>query len=242
MATSMLPVVLYHAISDASSILLNENDVPEFIEDKEPYKFDLYRVPFNEGRGGTATPIEGASQNGMSNFFAKFSPDGKWIVFTQAENYMLLMPDSELYIIPAEGGEARRLRANTPLMNSWHSFSSNGRWLVFSSKANTPYTQLFLTHIDAEGESTPPTRLNWTELPVAERAPPVRTSARLSVSPGAHPALLAIAYALATKGMGLMAFSRRAASSHRASSCFCTTTMRMLVSGAGRACRSEPTS
>jgi tetratricopeptide (TPR) repeat protein len=69
---------------------------------------------------------------------------------------MLLMPDSELYIVPAEGGEARRLRANTRRMNSWHSFSSNGRWLVFSSKANTPYTQLFLTHIDADGRSTPP--------------------------------------------------------------------------------------
>jgi Tol biopolymer transport system component len=50
------------------------------------------------------------------------------------------MPDSELFIIPAEGGEARRLRANTPRMNSWHSWSSNGRWLVFSSKANTAYT------------------------------------------------------------------------------------------------------
>lgn len=148
------------SIANASSILLDENDVPEFIEDKEPYKFDLYRVPFNDGRGGEAEPIKGASHNGMSNFFAKFSPDGKWIVFTQAENYMLLMPDSELYIIPAEGGEARRLRANTRLMNSWHSFSSNGRWLVFSSKANTPYTQLFLTHIDEQGESTPPVVLD----------------------------------------------------------------------------------
>jgi tetratricopeptide (TPR) repeat protein len=96
----------------------------------------------------------------MSNFFAKFSPDGKWIVFTQAENYMLLMPDSVLYIIPAEGGVPRRLRANTSRMNSWHSFSSNGRWLVFSSKANTPYTQLFLTHIDEEGNSTPPVVLD----------------------------------------------------------------------------------
>ncbi len=144
------------AIANAQNILLDEKDVPEFIEDKEPFKFDLYRVPFNEGRGGTAEPIEGASHNGMSNFFAKFSPDGKWIVFCKAENYMLLMPDSELYIVPAEGGEARRLRANTPLMNSWHSLSSNGRWLVFSSKANTPYTQLFLTHIDEDGRSTPP--------------------------------------------------------------------------------------
>ncbi len=148
------------SIANASSILLNENDVPEFIEDKEPFKFDLYRVPFNDGRGGIAAPIEGASHNGMSNFFAKFSPDGKWIVFTKAENYMLLMPDSELYIIPADGGEARRLRANTSRMNSWHSFSSNGRWLVFSSKANTPYTQLFLTHIDEEGNSTPPVVLD----------------------------------------------------------------------------------
>ena len=77
-------------------------------------------------------------------------------MFCKAENYMLLMPDSELYIIPAEGGEARRLRANTPRMNSWHSWSSNGRWLVFSSKANTAYTQLFLTHIDEAGQSTPP--------------------------------------------------------------------------------------
>jgi Tfp pilus assembly protein PilF len=138
---------------------LSEKDVPEFVNDKEPFKFDLYRVPFNDGRGGKAEPIEGASHNGKSNYFAKFSPDGKWIIFCKAENYMLLMPDSELFIIPAEGGEARRLRANTPRMNSWHSWSSNGRWLVFSSKANTAYTQLFLTHIDENGESTPPVLL-----------------------------------------------------------------------------------
>jgi tetratricopeptide (TPR) repeat protein len=147
------------AVANATTVLLSEKDVPEFVNDKEPFKFDLYRVPFNEGRGGKAEPIEGASHNGKSNYFAKFSPDGRWIIFCKAENYMLLMPDSELYIIPAEGGEARRLRANTPRMNSWHSWSSNGRWLVFSSKANTAYTQLFLTHIDENGDSTPPVLL-----------------------------------------------------------------------------------
>ena len=148
----------YHKASaaDPRGVLLNEKDVPEFVERREPFKFDLYRVPFNDGKGGKAEPIEGASHNGMSNYFAKFSPDGQWIVFCKAKDFMLLMPDSELFIIPAAGGEARRLRANTPLMNSWHSFASNGRWLVFSSKAYTPYTQLFLTHIDEEGNSTPP--------------------------------------------------------------------------------------
>ncbi len=147
------------SLAKATSVLLDEKDVPEFVNDKEPFKFDLYRVPFNDGRGGQPEPIEGASHDGKSNYFAKFSPDGKWIVFCKAENYMLLMPDSELYIVPAEGGEARRLRANTPRMNSWHSWSSNGRWLVFSSKANTAYTQLFLTHIDEDGQSTPPVLL-----------------------------------------------------------------------------------
>jgi len=136
-------------------VLLTREECREFTEDGKPFLFDLYRIPFNEGKGGEPEPIEGASNNGMSNFFAKYSPDGKWIVFCKAKSYMLLQPDSELYIIPAEGGEARRLRANTSRMNSWHSFSPNGRWLVFSSKAYSDYTQLCLTHIDEQGESSP---------------------------------------------------------------------------------------
>jgi tetratricopeptide (TPR) repeat protein len=44
-------------------------------------------------------------------------------------------------------------------MNSWHSWSSNSRWLVFSSKVNGPYTQLFLTHIDDDGNDSPPVLL-----------------------------------------------------------------------------------
>jgi len=120
-----------------------------------PMQYDLYRIPFNDGRGGKAEPIAGASQNGMSNSFPKISPDGKWMVFVQARNGLLMRPDSQLYIVPASGGQARRMNCNTPLMNSWHSFSPNGRWLVFSSKSRSPYTQMFLTHIDAEGKDTP---------------------------------------------------------------------------------------
>jgi Flp pilus assembly protein TadD len=118
-------------------------------------KYDLYRIPFNHGLGGKAEPIAGASGNGMSNSFAKISPDGKWLVYVQARNGQLMRPDGKLYIVPASGGEARRMKCNTSLMNSWHSFSPNGRWLVFSSKSRTPYTQMFLTHVDAEGNDTP---------------------------------------------------------------------------------------
>ena len=64
-------------------------------------------------------------------------------------------PDGQLYIVPAAGGEARRMRCNTSLMNSWHSFSPDGRWLVFSSKGRSPYTRMYLTHLDEEGNDSP---------------------------------------------------------------------------------------
>ncbi|MBP1599090.1 MAG: hypothetical protein H6Q05_4467 [Acidobacteria bacterium] len=118
-------------------------------------QYDLYRIPFNDGQGGRAEPVAGASQNGMSNTFPRISPDGRWIVFVRCRNGQLMRPDSQLYIVPANGGQARRMRCNTPLMNSWHSFSPNGRWLVFASKNRSPYTQMYLTHIDEEGNDSP---------------------------------------------------------------------------------------
>jgi len=119
-------------------------------------KYDLYRVPFNNGLGGTPERIVGASENGMSNSFPKVSPDGRWIIFVQCKNGQLMRPDGKLYIVPFDGGTARMLRANTWRMNSWHSFSPNGRWLVFSTKARSPYTQMVLTHLDEQGNSSPP--------------------------------------------------------------------------------------
>lgn len=146
-------------LNQKNNALLSEEDVPEFTRDKKPFRYDIYRIPFNDGKGGEAVPLEGASRDGRSNYFPKYSPDGKWIIFCKADSYMLLMPDSELYIVPTAGGPARRLRYNTARMNSWHSWSSNSKWLVFSSKVNTPYTQLFLTHIDEDGNDSPPVLL-----------------------------------------------------------------------------------
>ncbi len=160
-----------------NAALVDEKDVPEFIVDNKPFRYDLYRIPFNGGKGGTPEPIAGASDNGMSNYFPKYSPDGKWVVFTKSDNYMLLRPDSELYIVPTAGGEARRLRYNTARMNSWHSWSSNSRWLVFSSKVNGPYTQLFLTHIDEDGNDSPPVLLERFTSP--DRAANIPEFARL---------------------------------------------------------------
>lgn len=118
-------------------------------------QYDLYRVPFNDGKGGKAERVVGASENGMSNNFPKVSPDGKWIVFVRNNNGLLMRPDSNLYIVPFEGGKERKLDCNLARMNSWHSWSPNGRWLVFSSKTPSLYTQMYLTHIDENGNDSP---------------------------------------------------------------------------------------
>ncbi len=139
-----------------------------FLQGDKEFKFNLMKIPFNNGKGGKPVAIKGASKNNKSNYFPKVSPDGKWMVFCKANNYMLLQPDSKLYIMSTEGGEPRLMNCNTNNMNSWHSWSPNGRWMVFSSKSMGPYTQLFLTHIDENGIDSPPV---WLEnLKVKDRA------------------------------------------------------------------------
>ncbi|MGA3370406.1 MAG: tetratricopeptide repeat protein [Terracidiphilus sp.] len=145
-----------------------------------PMQYDLYKIPFNDGKGGKAVPVEGASQNGMSNDFPKVSPDGRWIVFVQNKNGLLMRPDSKLYIVPFEGGKPRLMNCNTSRMNSWHTFSPNGRWLAFSSKARSPFTQLMLTHIDANGNDSPAILIDNTT--AANRA--VNIPEFLNIGPG----------------------------------------------------------
>ncbi|MCP4726642.1 MAG: hypothetical protein GY863_16475, partial [bacterium] len=144
---------------EAAEVLGGRQYLYEAKEGANKFRYDLYKVPFNNGKGGEPVPIKGASNNDRSNFFPKYSPDGKWLVFTQADSYMLLQMDSKLYIVPAEGGESRLMNCNTDLMNSWHSWSPNSKWLVFSSKVFSPYTQFLITHIDENGNDSPPVLL-----------------------------------------------------------------------------------
>ncbi|MFC1823124.1 TolB family protein [Thermodesulfobacteriota bacterium] len=137
---------------------VDHNDIDR-LNKQYPVQFNLFRIPFNHGKGGRAEPVPGASYNGKSNYFPRYSPDGKWIVFTQSETGLAIQPDSKLYIMPSTGGEAKMMRCNRRRLNSWHTWSPNSRWLAFVSKENTPYTELFLTHIDDNGNDSPPVLL-----------------------------------------------------------------------------------
>lgn len=134
----------------------------EYAERKRTIKYDICMIPFNDGNGGTAVPVRGASDNGKSNYFPAVSPDGKWLVYCQTDNFMNLMPDSCLYIIPSGGGKPRKLKCNFNSMNSWHSWSPDSKWLVYSSKGLSYFTDLFLTHIDEKGNASIPFLLDRT--------------------------------------------------------------------------------
>jgi hypothetical protein len=61
---------------------------------------------FQRRKGRGTEPIAGASKNGMSNSFPKISPDGKWLVFTQAKNGLLMRPTASSTSCRPPGGKA----------------------------------------------------------------------------------------------------------------------------------------
>lgn len=122
---------------------------------------DIYTVPSG---GGVATLLPGAGGSGF-NYYPAYSPDGRWLAFTyHAEGSTTRAdPTAEIYLIPAQGGEANRLAANDfpsgqelkNVSNSWPSWSPDGRFLAFNSKRNGNQFDIFITTIDPDGNSGP---------------------------------------------------------------------------------------
>src|SRR5437899_3024415 len=76
------------------------------------------------------------------------SPDGKWVVF-DCEDVDLEANTkiSHLWIVPASGGESRRLNP-TPNHEERPRFSPDGKRLIWASKATDP-TQIWMCDFDA---------------------------------------------------------------------------------------------
>jgi len=125
-------------------------------------QFDLRVIDYNDGRGGKSRPVNGASGNGKSHYYARFSPDGRWMTFVQSNYGSLIKASSDLWIMPGSmDGRARALECNVPhAADSWHSWSSNSRWIVFATKRDDGvFARLYMTHIDDEGKASPAVRL-----------------------------------------------------------------------------------
>ena len=77
------------------------------------------------------------------------SPDGKWVVFDCVDVDLAANTKiSHLWIVPANGGESRRLNP-TPNHEERPRFSPDGKRLIWTSKATDP-TQIWMGDFDSE--------------------------------------------------------------------------------------------
>src|SRR5467141_5103507 len=75
------------------------------------------------------------------------SPDGKWVAFSATDvDLDANTKISHLWIVPASGGEARRLN-QTPNHEERPRFSPDGKRLIWTSKATDP-TQIWMCDFD----------------------------------------------------------------------------------------------
>jgi len=118
---------------------------------------DVATIDYNDGKGGVATDLKGASNNGKSNFLPVYSNDGRWIVFTQADQGFFSQQSADLFIVRADGGEARRMDCNSRHTESWHRFGPDGRWLaVVTNREDIRRPHIYISRFESkDGTCTP---------------------------------------------------------------------------------------
>src|SRR5215470_18423094 len=88
--------------------------------------------------GGTARRI---TTHPGTEYFPRFSPDGKWIAFTGEYD-----GNRDVYVIPAEGGEPRRLTWH-PAADEVIDFTPDGKRIIFRSRADNQTMSGFEWHL-----------------------------------------------------------------------------------------------
>lgn len=155
-------------------------------------EIDLHVVPYGDRKGGKVTPVQGAAEPGVAEYYPAFSADDALIAFTRVAAIdtapMYYRPEGEVYVIPSEGGSALRVLGNDPpacsgerspgVINSWPKWSpAVSRIGAGASELSTPprsfYWLVFSSARAYEGQF---------ELPKTQYSPPDTRSSQLYVS------------------------------------------------------------
>ena len=122
------------------------------VTNQEVKNASIATIPYNNGRWGTPRVIVAAAGGADNNYFPKWSPDGKFIAYVNANDGSHGAASAELRLIAAEGGVPLRLRVAShrlggiddvpdlaDTMPAWApAATANGvSWLAFAS--NRPY-------------------------------------------------------------------------------------------------------
>jgi hypothetical protein len=79
---------------------------------------DVKIIPYGAKAGGPASPLQGASDPSLNEYFPAFSPDDKFIAFNRvpAADSMYNQPAAEVFVVPAGGAtQPVRMAANDPV-------------------------------------------------------------------------------------------------------------------------------
>ena len=123
-------------------------------------RYDILAMRFNPADRSFSAPdtIVAASSRGKSALLPRISPDGKWLLFCEADHgtFHIWHKDSDLFVVNLSTGEVSPLsEANSDDTDSYHSWSSNSRWVLFSSRRDDgSYTRPYITYFAPDGKSS----------------------------------------------------------------------------------------
>lgn len=129
----------------------------------EQLRYSLVRAPFNAGNGyigeQTDTIWNGVLHN-ASACHPKASPDGRWLMFTNASSgtFPINHSESALNMVDLKTGEVNTLDAvKGDKSDTYHSWSSDSHWFVFASKrGDGQYGKPYFCHLDESGNPSKP--------------------------------------------------------------------------------------
>lgn len=148
---------------DGNSVYYCVADTVSLPDSIETLRYDLVRAPFDSATGCIGEEIEliwDAREHQGTSCHPKVSPDGRWVMFTNASygTFPINHSESVLNMVDLQTGEINTLDAVAGnKSDTYHSWSSNSRWFVFASKrGDGQYGKPYFCHLDEDGKPGKP--------------------------------------------------------------------------------------
>lgn len=149
--------------ADGGSVYFCTADTFAFDGDLSRVRYSLCRVAFDASTGklnGKIDTLWNAGATGASACHPKASPDGKFLLFTEAAygTFPIWHRETDLRMLRLDTGEVDSLGAvNSDRSDTYHSWSGNSRWIVFASKrGDGQYGRPYIAYIDVQGRAYRP--------------------------------------------------------------------------------------
>ncbi|MBQ6965755.1 MAG: PD40 domain-containing protein [Bacteroidaceae bacterium] len=135
----------------------------EMIQRYKEVKYDLYCADFDPDTkqfSNMEKVYDAADSLGQSVTLPRISPDGRYLLFAQAEFgcFHVWHNDAEIYLMDLKTKEVRNLtEVNSKRSESYPTWSSNGRWIMVDSRRDDGnYTRPFIAYFDRQGKAHKP--------------------------------------------------------------------------------------